>query len=411
MFVDFDDVFNEDPASQFKIPEHCVDYLSKQLPSGVKYILDENGNCVISSDGKEIKISGIKFNLTEKQKMDLRGSEKLDEILKYAYNSQQKLEIVPIEDGFIILNGEKFPIDRLNYNPLNNIEVMSGRFYLIPKKMEESFNIDFSDGKYHRNIIMHRVPDKSVNNMTFKSSDDEPLSANFMINPENNDVKMNMMFDLSKAKSIRDIVESIFVYNAFVDGKGYINSVIVNMKMDDSEQKGYDKKSAVFWEKLLLVENELNLSFEPPVENIDYDSVLEVEILYQSLINKKPFKDKNVISNVSGKWETNEKVNDAIREVSPLLLRFNAQDTFNLFGCEFTLHALIIVFNSKIKNIVDNENEKILYLEDLDENNKRYTSALYFKDEKTFNHFISQSEDMFIEMFKTAKKASEYLGD
>ena len=99
--------------------------------------------------------------------------EKLDEILKYAYNSQQKLEIVPIEDGFIILNGEKFPIDRLNYNPLNNIEVMSGRFYLIPKKMEESFNIDFSDGKYHRNIIMHRVPDKSVNNMSFKSSDDD----------------------------------------------------------------------------------------------------------------------------------------------------------------------------------------------------------------------------------------------
>ena len=50
MFVDFDNIFNDDPKSQFSIPPKYIDFLNKDLPKGIKYVLAENGNCIISSE-------------------------------------------------------------------------------------------------------------------------------------------------------------------------------------------------------------------------------------------------------------------------------------------------------------------------------------------------------------------------
>ena len=68
MFVDFDDIFNDNPQSQFKIPIQCVNYLNTKLPNGIKYKIDEDGNCTITSDDNKVKIGGIKLTPNKEQK-------------------------------------------------------------------------------------------------------------------------------------------------------------------------------------------------------------------------------------------------------------------------------------------------------------------------------------------------------
>ena len=67
MFVDFNSVFNNEKNSQFIIPKPLVDYMNKSLPIGMKYVIDEDGDCRITSDsGQPITIGGFIFSPTKK---------------------------------------------------------------------------------------------------------------------------------------------------------------------------------------------------------------------------------------------------------------------------------------------------------------------------------------------------------
>ena len=141
MFVNFDEIFNDDPKSQFNIPASYINYLNKGLPTGLKYVIDKEGNYVIIPEGNEIKIGGIKMILNEEQKKILGSKYTLDDILEYAYNSQQPIEIQPIEPGFIQINDKKISIDKLVENPLKPIRVTEGKAYMLPPKFEQEIKI------------------------------------------------------------------------------------------------------------------------------------------------------------------------------------------------------------------------------------------------------------------------------
>ena len=125
MFVDFDKALNHHPETQLVIPEALVSYLNEQLPKGTKYIVDKIGNCVLRQDGESLTIGGFTFAPTEEQRNVLGKKFTMQDVLDYSYNSQEKIPLSLTEEGFILLNGEKFPIDRLNYNPHNPIKYIS----------------------------------------------------------------------------------------------------------------------------------------------------------------------------------------------------------------------------------------------------------------------------------------------
>ena len=55
-----------------------------------------------------------------------------------------------------------------------------------------------------------------------------------------------------------DIVETVFIYNAYCDGKGLLMGNPVGGGKDKVEDKKFDEKSAKFWEKVLEIEEKLN---------------------------------------------------------------------------------------------------------------------------------------------------------
>ncbi len=407
MFVDFDNIFNDDPKSQFSIPPKYIDFLNKDLPKGIKYVLDERGNCTISSEESEIKIGGMKVILNEEQKKVLGNNYQLNDVLDYSYNSQQKIEIEPIEKGFIMLNDKRFPIDKLEYNPLNPIELVDGKFYLIPPKFDCAIQLKLSDGKYQRIMNISRIPNNSIKIWSFQSSKEEPLQISYTMNNNNKEVKINVSFNLNYANSIRDIVESVYIYNAFIDGKGYLQNTLIKAKLDNKQCNKYDEKSALFWEKVLKIESEINKRFIPPKGNIEYEQILEIEELYQMIILKNPIRDKNVISAITANCEYKKDIDDCINK--PLFFQFDATYSTDIFGCKINLPALLMVFNSKIVKIEKDKNESNIILEDESDEKKRYTAIRCFKNQEELEKYKEKVNKDIIKIFKEAKMAYEYL--
>lgn len=411
MFVNFDEIFNDDPKSQFNIPASYINYLNKGLPTGLKYVIDKEGNYVIIPEGNEIKIGGIKMILNEEQKKILGSKYTLDDILEYAYNSQQPIEIQPIEPGFIQINDKKISIDKLVENPLKPIRVTEGKAYMLPPKFEQEIKIKLGNGKYERMVSAVRVPNNSVNVISVESKKDEPLQVSFNFNKSTNNLKMNISFDLNHAKKIRDIVESVYIYNAFVDGKGYIGGKLLDLKMNNNKYKKYDERSAIFWEKVLKIESELGIEFIPPQENLEYDKILEMEELYQSLVLKRPFKSRNHIDTLDYKVDLNKKDEMEKYKNKTLFFQFNATYTGSILGCEVKLQALVMAFNSKILKIEKNKQIATITLGDESREKKRYSSIMYFKDNKQIEKFKEQLDNKTREIFRKAKSAQQYLDD
>lgn len=407
MFVDFDNIFNDDPKSQFSIPPKYIDFLNKDLPKGIRYVLAENGNCIISSEESEIKIGGLQVILNDEQKKILGNNYKLNDVLEYSYNSQQRIEIKPIEEGFIILNDERFPIDKLEYNPLNPVKFVNGKFYLIPPKFDCIIQIRLSDGKYQRIMNISRIPNNSIKIWSFQSNKEEPLQISYTMNNNNMEVKMNVSFNLNYANSIKDIVESVHIYNAFIEGRGYIEDTLIKVKLGNEKYNKYDEKSALFWEKVLMIESEINVSFTPPKENVEYDQILEIEELYQTLILKNPIRDKNIISSLSANCDYKKDINDCINK--PLFFEFNATYSTDIFDFQINLPALLMIFNSKIVKIEKDKNESNIILEDESNEKKRYTVMMCFKDQEELEMYRKKINKDIIKIFKESKMAYEYL--
>ena len=410
MFTNFDDIFGEDPKAELNLPDRYIDFISSHLPEGLKYIADENGNCTINSQGKNIKIGGIKFLPNEEQKSILGDVYSVNDILSYSYNSQQKIEIVLVEDGYIILNGKKVSIDRLEYNPINPITIMKGKFYLIPRKLEEHFSLELSDGNYRRKLSISRVPNNSINIIKFQSKKNEPLIINYTFNIEIRKMKMNLSFNLNFVKKIKDIVEIVRIYNAFIDGKGYINDHLIKVNRDYKAGNKYDEKNILFWEKLLMIEKVIDVEFIPSKENIKYEEMLEVEELYQSLVKKRPFKDKNKINSLSGKWDFKKKEDIKACIGKPLFFRFEATYSTSILNCNIKLPALLMIFNSKLSKIEKQGNDTKMVLEDENDSLKGYTSIMCFKNKDELRIYEKKENDG-IQLFKDAKSASEYLNE
>ena len=261
MFVNFDEIFNDDPKSQFNIPASYINYLNKGLPTGLKYVIDKEGNYVIIPEGNEIKIGGIKMILNEEQKKILGSKYTLDDILEYAYNSQQPIEIQPIEPGFIQINDKKISIDKLLENPLKPIRVTEGKAYMLPPKFEQEIKIKLGNGKYERMVSAVRVPNNSVNVISVESKKDEPLQVSFNFNKSTNNLKMNISFDLNHAKKIRDIVEANQIDKAVIE-KNSARQLLklicssIYTKVDENDALGKEKAYKSFQDLAQFLENQ-----------------------------------------------------------------------------------------------------------------------------------------------------------
>ena len=411
MFASFNDVFKSKSLREQKVPDVTLKYLSNSLPKGVKYVSDEHGNLTItSSDGSKITMGGFNVTITDEMRSVLVNQYSAAQIAKYAYNTQKKIVMNLKEDGIIIVNGERMPVEKFAYNMFDNFSYVNSKFYMVPPKFPEPFELELGCEKYKRKLSFQRVPYASLDKSKFQSVNEDPLRMEFIVCEEDYSVKMTLGFDLKKANTVKDIVETVFIYNAYCDGKGLLMGHPVGRTQDKADDKKFDEKSAQFWEKVLEIEEKLNLKFIPPKDDIEFETICLVEQLYQNLICKKPVKQREIITSIISDMNVKEGVNLDDLIGKQIFFQYNATTTFELFEKEFSLPAILGIFNSTFKSyeILDDNKTKII-LGIKDKNQKPFTAILCFASDSDLNEYVKENPDCYENILSNAKFPQDYL--
>lgn len=409
MFVDFDSVFSDEKKPEFIVPQGTIDFLSKQLPKGTKYVMDEEGNCTITGDDQEFILGGFSFVLTKEHKKILGSNPTLDEVTDYFYNAQKQIPLKLKKKGYVTINGEEIEVEKLYINRMNPIKVVDDSFFMTPAKFPEPFSLTVGCEGYDRVLDIRRIPNESINIAAFQSGENEPFVLNILVDQTDHKMTITFSFNLSRAKTIRDMVESIKIYNAFVEGKGTMDGKLLDANIVGEVAESFDPFAGEFWEKVLNIEVALDVSFVPPQEDVDVETVRLVEKLYQCLINKKAIKNKDKVETVDGKWTLTEekRINEAIGV--PVYFMFESTNRIELFGVKIVLPGLMGIFNAIFKDYSKKEDLTQITLGDESEEKTRYTVELWFKNDEELEEYKKFDHNRIMKEFGDAKTVDEFL--
>lgn len=411
MFVDFDDVFNNRPQTNLKVPDALIAYLNKSLPKGLKYIADKEGNCILASDEAPIKLNGIKLAPNDDQKKELGNEYTLQDILDYAYNSQQKIPVELEKEGYIVINGQEIAIDRINYKPWMPVHYVSGSFCVVPPKFPAPFEIEIGSKDTNMRLLIHREPSRSASIAKFASETESPLYIEYSLNEKTGALKMSMSLHTAYAHTVQEIIDAATIYNGFVSGTGALAGYAVGGKLTGPNTKSFDESSIEFWMKVAQLEKLLESNFKPPKDGLTFETIYLVEELYQNLKKQNPIRETNKIDSLDGEWsfEEEDKVRNSLGE--PVVFEFQGTKSFELFGIKKTLPCLIRLFNSKLSNVSKKNKTTKLTLEDIDSGKQRYTVSMCFLNEEALKQYRETRGESSWKQFNDAKRVRDYMDD
>ena len=404
MFVSFNNTFDKKTQKQKRVPSVFIDYLNKSVPTGTKYKADNNGNCVITSESGPFQIGGFSPILTEEQKNILGKDYTLNDVLNYFYNTQKPLPIKLTKEGYIILNGDEFPIEKMAYNPLSPLKYSFDSFMMYPPEFPGPFKIMVGCDKYSRELTVKRIPNDSPYISVFESSTTESLYLRVCINEKNCEISVSLSIYSEYIKSVRDIVEAANIYNAYVDGNGFLLGHRLDYKDLSGDVKRYDDNSIAFWEKVLKVEEYLGVKFLLPADDIDADTLFVVEQLYWNLIKKVPIRDRCVVDSLYVKFDSEasiEKIKESIGRQSPFI--YNEKRTIKLFGVKLELPTIVVIYNAILADVYGDADKQKLILEDESPEKRRVTALMCFKTKVDLDMYANCGWDMMIERFQNAE--------
>lgn len=145
-------------------------------------------------------------------------------------------------------------------------------------------------------------------------------------------------------------------------------------------------------------------------DDIEFETICLVEQLYQNLICKKPVKQREIITSIISDMNVKEGVNLDDLIGKQIFFQYNATTTFELFEKEFSLPAILGIFNSTFKSyeILDDNKTKII-LGIKDKNQKPFTAILCFASDSDLNEYVKENPDCYENILSNAKFPQDYL--
>lgn len=387
MYSDFKRAFKDEPTYKTEIPQLVLDVLSADLPKGFKYVDAENGVCRIDTEEFVIGIDNIVLPSSAKEVLPVKIT--MSDVWTYLYNAQKKVKVCPDEKGYFKINGKLIKAEDLIKCPFENIENYKSEFYLIPHPFPESFimTIGTEDKKYEMKIPVKRQAYESLDIKKFESADDSPIKLTWFVDEMNDKFTFNIKTRIENTKTIQEIVDMNYIYNAFVSGKGTISDLVLPIDAD-REGKIISDDVIEFWDKVLEIEKYFDVKFVPG-EEITADLVNIINEIYQCYIKRKPFKKYQNFTEFSGS------VNSEIKNMKPLIgnelyFEMTVKEKVTLLNVELEFSGLMGIFDSMVKSIENNNDDShTIYVEPM-KGKKMYSSTIYLKDELTIEEYKSK---------------------
>lgn len=412
MFVDFDKIFSKTPQTELKIPKALAEQLSSKLPNGLKYVVDDKTNNLIisydESNEMSITIKGMSLNPTNEQLEILGEDYHFDDLIKLSYNSQKPIPVKYVNDRCLNINGKEIPIDHLAFNPFKPYEIKVDSTYMYPSPFPPAFSLSIGCEKAIFELTINRVANNSVDIMAFESQNDHCLSVKYYFNPKTNSFSITINIMPKYAVTVKEIIDSIEIYNAFIDGKGIIAGTVIETKLETSEASRYDSEALEFWTKVYELENKLRVTFAPPFVDIDFEDVCNIEEIYQNIINKLPIRKNIIINSITSEWAFSK--DDTANETlgKPIYFEFEGTSSFEVSGQKIELPCIVGIFNAVLSKYEKNEDKCTLFLESESDEKQMYTSTLCFLTKQELIEYKQKTKNR-ITLFRDAKKRNEYL--
>lgn len=406
MIPNFNNIFKRDPSVKQSIPAVVMEYLNSTIPDGTRYEADDEGNVTLIPDGMPMKISGFTIIPPKGTKEKLKTSQ---QILKYAYNAQTKIKIKPDEDGYLIVNGQKVALGKFHWNAVENIQYKYGECWLIPKPFPRLKDIIVGDGVFSRTLQLIRIPYPSLVESRFETKENQSLTLRFSINEETGENNFSLTYNLEYASSVQEIVETIAIFNAFIDGKGYLMGEILRISSKEGKKEKIDNGVKLFWEKILKLEKVLKIKFDPSVGEIDRTVISNVEQLYQNLIFKNPIREDQMFTSITLEDDADnaEGLKQSIGK--EMYFQYNGSLKIEIFDQTIHCPSLFGMFNCKLKDVKREGKQTKLIFESVSNEKKGYTSVLSFASEEELLKYGTEVNDNHVVSLKDAKQVEEYL--
>ena len=402
MFLDYRKAVKNRPLKSIAHNPAVIEYFNKSAPNGTKYVPGEDGTIILTGDDS-MHIGGLRVSLSAEQKLVLGDNPQISDVMEYLDNSQEPIDLEPVKDGIIIINGEEIAVDKITLSPFSDVIYQHGEFQLVPNPIQP-FEIEVLGNGITKRVRMRRVPVKSITRREFETIDDGILKLSYAIDSNSKSFEFSYSFDMKLASSAKEIFETYnFIYGISI-GNGKIGVVKLKDVACTSEDIEYYKSLVEVWRKIALIEERLNISLVPQENGVLNIETYLVELLYQSLINKQPIKKDWDINNIevdknAADLNTLNKLKGGLYFFS-----FNDSEEIALIGIKLTIPRIAYSTGLTITDIDDmGDKYKISFKKD------KSTSygVLYFASEDERNNFIKNMSPK--DIIQNTKSIDEFL--
>ena len=408
MFVDFDNTFKDKKQSKTKLSPTLIRHISKSLPEGLKYSEIDNGVCILDYEkNQSYTISGFSICPTEEQLKIIGLPLNFENIVNYAYNSQEKIPL-KLNGDKIIINGQELDINKVIWTPDKSIDfkTQNGEWFVFPPIMKEEFAINIGNKSENLNLHIHRVPCKSLHSKKFETYKNEVITLKYEVDKKLNQINLNMSINLNFAQNLQEAIKAIRIYNSFKVGQGYVEGRHLPSKINScTDIFGEDILNLL--NKLIEIEKSLGIKVKPDFRDINIETYLNVERLYQNVVKKNPIRDNSKLNYIMGEWKYEEDKEEIKSNCeNPIFFKFEEMAKFNLMGLEIELPSVVCVFNARLVDIIEKGKNYNIKLADEDKYKPMYMSSLCFKTKKELDVYNVLKN---LSIFKDSKTCRDYL--
>ncbi|MBO5341395.1 MAG: hypothetical protein J6A73_01785 [Lachnospiraceae bacterium] len=404
MFADFNQIFQKNQAKNVPIPDVILQSLNKELKNGLKYVDQGNGICALSVEG-EMTIGGLEIIVDDAMKEYLGEKFTQDEVDEYSYNTQRVIRFKCKNKGYIKLNEQEIPVDKLVFDPYKNIEFLEGEFFATPAPFPKPNKIVLGDGKHEIETWIRRIPCYERYCIQLETVEESPIYIKIKINNKTNRMNCDIKLKLINTFKVCEIVSTMSVFRALGTGKGMINGKVISLVEGGKNNFNFDDITLEFWKKVLMIEELLNCSFTVPEGEIEYKTIKDVERLYQMLIENNPIRSTDKLNSLTCALEINEGRNLEELKAGKGTFVFESTHMFDLFGVNITLPSITVMTDVVISDIIDSKEKKELIIDNSEV--VAYYAELVFCNENDRNIHKEKPENL--KAFYEAKTIEQYL--
>lgn len=269
--------------------------MNKKVQEGLHYeYLGDNVFKLSSDDPTKEKMQFKVVLPDEIKKMNLEQKD----IPKIIFRSQKK---VLLKDVKFFINDKQIDSNSMLVSIFKEINLDKGKYYLLPRKFDESIPISITMNKGEYQFITTRVALPDLNHRLYESNYNGIFKLTALVDDLNGMTKFTFNYDIREAKNVDDLIDQKDMILDFIDSNGIYIDKISAMKFSDAElndlKEIFDFYKMIYDVKKITKLDELNnIKITDNIKMVDY---INVQKLYISFVSNKFYYLPEKYTNIS----------------------------------------------------------------------------------------------------------------